>query len=164
MHAARVDTAILMIRPLRACALACVFASACGPKDEETTTTATESASTAGPTTGGTQGESTMAGTAASSGASPSTGELPPVECDGVTCAAGQLCLWPPSVCDYNQNPPQVTRGGKMCADFPANCDSMSMGLAMCLSEALCTGSVLHEGATYEMGLLDCFPAWNDCF
>lgn len=149
-------------------ALALALAAACGPKDTETTSTtdpstsaASDSTAATDPTTGATQGSST---TSAGTGSS-STGEPPPpVECDGTTCAEGQLCLWPPSYCDYNEMPPEVKRGGKMCADFPASCANVTEGLATCLSEALCTNSVLHEGASYEMGLLDCFPAWNDCF
>lgn len=170
-------------------AVVLALALACGPKDGETNATTeattTSASTTSEPTTGAsegattttvgtsTEGTATTAGTstegtaATSAGTSTggsSTGEAPPVECDGVTCASGQLCLWPPSYCDYNEMPPEVKREGKMCADFPPACADVTEGLAICLSESLCPDSVLHEGTSFEMGLLDCFPAWNDCF
>lgn len=88
-----------------------------------------------------------------------------PIPCGATTCASGQLCLWPPSYCDYSSQPPEVIRDDQTCVAMPASCAGQSGdALVVCLRDQLCTGVVTPELSSYEGGLLNCGPAWYDCF
>lgn len=134
---------------------------ACGPKDDGTagstdTTTAGGSSST-GPTTTATDG---------SSSAASSTGAPLMVECDGVACLTGQLCVTPPSQCDYSMTAGMIDSAPPGCADFPAACtDKAGDALQECLLAAFCSASVMPELSSYDgMGTVQCSAAWLDCF
>lgn len=92
-------------------------------------------------------------------------GSAEPVACGDVTCTPGQLCLLPPSYCDYGTAPPHVAQDDEVCANIPAQCSGQAGdGLVSCLEGQLCTGVVSSGQTTYEAGLLSCGPAWYDCF
>lgn len=86
------------------------------------------------------------------------------VQCDATVCGDGELCVWPPSQCDYSETAGMIVREDRACMLFPVACDGMADdALVECLRAEFCSASA-SPSPSYEMGVLDCPPAWLDCF
>lgn len=149
--------------------LALLVTSACAGDDGGTTTASTgtdATSTTAASTSTATTQESTTDSTTTDATTTATTGAPPlMVECEGIPCLMGQVCVSPPSTCDYNQTPPAVVQAPAYCADYPAACIGLAPEMVdACIFGAFCADSVMPEASGYDAGQVDCFPGWYDCF
>lgn len=97
--------------------------------------------------------------------------DFPPVQCEDVTCAEGDLCVEAGPYCDVTGSRPEWVIPTGVCTPYPSECEDLQdYPLQECLWEALCgpsdIGSISDEpgGLQFELGLVECPAKALDCF
>jgi hypothetical protein len=85
--------------------------------------------------------------------------DFPPVPCEEVTCAEGDLCVEAGAFCDYtNSGTAEYVYPDGMCMPFPSECEDLQEDpLKECLWMTVCEAKGEYpETVTFEQGFVDC--------
>lgn len=108
-------------------------------------------------------GSETVSGTETGSGGPQ---DFPPVQCENVTCAEGDLCVEAGAYCDFTGGRPKWVIPTGVCTPYPSKCAGLKdHSLEKCLWETVCESVGDLPGDTrIEQGLVECPDRDLDCF